>query len=273
VRTDVYFKLAIAVGCMALTQGSRDAAARPEATLDLATTTSVRDSGLLDALLPEFEKRTGINVRVIAVGTGAALRMGAEGNADVLLTHSVPFMENFFVIAGPKEDPAGIHEAKSAPDVYRKLAAAAALYVSRADDSGTHKREVALMRAAGFETGFTWPGFTRTGTGMGFTLQVAGERRAYVLSDIGTFLAFEERIGLVVLSKDSADLRNVYALLRVDPARFAARAAPINGEGALALESFLTSQEVQKRIADFGKARFGRSLFTPLLSSNSPVSE
>ena len=108
---------------------------------------------------------------------------------------------------------------------------------------------------------------------MGFTLQVAGERRAYVLSDIGTFLAFQKRIGLVVLSKDSADLRNVYAVLRVDPARFAERDAPINGEGALALESFLRSRDVQRRIAEFGRERFGQSLFKPLLSSDPLVTE
>ena len=260
-----------------------------QATLDLATTTSLRDSGILAALLPEFEERTGIRVRVIAVGTGAALRMGAEGNADVLLTHAqaaeqelvdsgavlarVPFMENFFVIAGPEEDPAGIRAATSAPDAYRKLAATESPYVSRADDSGTHKREIALMRKAGVDTESRWPGLARTGTGMGFTLQVAGERRAYVLSDIATFLAFQERIDLVVLSRNSADLRNVYAVLRVDPARFAERATPINGAGALALESFLTNGETQRRIAEFGKERFGRPLFAPLLATTASGSE
>jgi len=278
-----FFKTAIVLSCLALTLGSGEAVAKSEATLDLATTTSVRDSGLLESLLPDFEKRTGINVRVIAVGTGAALRMGAEGNVDVLLTHAataeqelvesgavlarVPFMENFFVIAGPAEDPAGVRGAASAPDAYRRMVAAEVPYVSRADDSGTHKREVSLMRASGLEAEFKWPGFARTGTGMGFTLQVAGERRAYVLSDIATFLAYQKRIGLVVLSKDSADLRNVYALLRVDPEHFAERGAPINNEGALALELYLTSPDVQQQIAEFGRERFGRSLFKPLLSA------
>lgn len=305
-RANAFFSLATALAGFVLALACGDTATEPAAkgdgnepqaeraqaalsTLDLATTTSVRDSGLLDALLPEFEAKTGIHVRVIAVGTGAALRMGVEGNADVLLTHApiseqelvdsgvalkrVPFMENFFVIAGPEEDPAGIRNAVSVRDAYQRLAATESPYVSRDDDSGTHKCEVALMRAADLDAESSWPGFARTGAGMGLTLQVAGERRAYVLSDIGTFLAFRERIGLVVLSSDSADLRNVYAVLRIDPARFADRATPINGAGAVALESFLTSADTQQRIAEFGRDRFGRSLFTPLWATVATGSE
>jgi tungstate transport system substrate-binding protein len=200
--------------------------------LDLATTTSVRDSGLLDHLLPAFEERSGLDVRVIAVGTGAALRMGNEGNADVLLTHAPsaeeklvasravvsrkPFMENFFVIAGPPEDLAGVANATSAADAYAKLARTNAPYVSRSDDSGTHKREVALMRSAGIDPADPWPGVARTGSGMGLTLQVAGERRAYVLSDIGTYLAFAKRIGLEPHTGTDPELRNIYSVMRVN---------------------------------------------------------
>jgi tungstate transport system substrate-binding protein len=243
----------------------------------LATTTSVRDSGLLDTLLPVFQERTGIRVRVVAVGTGAALRMGSSGDADVLITHAAeaeeklvasgaavarrPFMENHFVIAGPGADPAKVRESGSGSDAYRRIAAAGAPYVSRGDDSGTHKREVALLRAAGLPEDGGWEGFARTGSGMGLTLQVAGERRAYTLSDLGTFLAFEGRVGLSALSRPSPELRNVYAVLRIDPERFPGRIA---AEPAKRFESFLLEPDTQRRIAEFGRERHGRPLFRPL---------
>ncbi len=243
----------------------------------LATTTSVQDTGLLDTLLPVFLERTGIRVRVVAVGSGAALRMGADGNADVLLTHAPegeealvasgavlarrPIMENHFVIAGPEEDPANVRGAASAAEAYRRIAASRAAYVSRGDDSGTHRREKALLREAGVDAVGNWPGFTSTGTGMGGTLQVAGERRAYVLSDLGTFLAFAQRVGLVALTEPSPDLRNVYAILRVNPERFPGR---VNAEGAQRFEAFLLDPDTQRRIGAFGRERYGRPLFRPL---------
>ncbi len=247
-----------------------------EDSLLLATTTSVRDSGLLDELLPEFQERSGFRVLVVAVGTGAALRMGAEGNADLLLTHAPaseaklvasgavtgrrPFMENYFVLAGPADDPAGVREAETPEAALQRIAALPAAFVSRADDSGTHKREVALLRAAGLSQTGDWEGFAKTGTSMGLTLQVAGERDAYVLSDIGTFLAFRERIGLVALSVPSDSLRNVYSLLPVNPERF----PRVNARAARAFEEFLLEAATLERIADFGRARFGRPLFVPL---------
>lgn len=243
----------------------------------LATTTSVRDSGLLDTLLPAFEERTGISVRVVAVGTGAALRMGREGNADLLLTHAPdaeeelvasgqalerrPFMENHFVIAGPRDDPAGVADAPSPEAAFHRIRDAGAPYVSRGDDSGTHKREVALLLAAGLPADGGWKGFVSTGSGMGLSLMVAGERRAYVLSDVGTFLAFQARTGLVALSKPAPSLRNVYSVLRIDPERFE---RPIRFEEATALADFLLEAETQRRIAAFGVERFGRPLFRPL---------
>ena len=251
------------------------AAAEPDAVL-LATTTSVQDSGLLDALLPGFTEQTGIRVRVVAVGTGAALKMGSKGDADLLLTHApegeerlvasgaalarTPFMENHFVVAGPPEDPAGVGGAETPEQAYRRLAAAGAPYVSRGDDSGTHRREQRLLEAAGIDPERGWPGFAKTGAGMGLTLQVAGERRAYALSDAGTFLAFRERTGLQALSRPAPALRNVYALLRVSPERFPG----VRAEAARRLEAFFLEAGTQQRIARFGRERFGQPLFRPL---------
>jgi tungstate transport system substrate-binding protein len=249
----------------------------------LATTTSVRDSGLLDTLLPAFEARTGVQVQVVAVGTGAALRMGSEGNADALLTHAPeaekkvvtsgaatsrrPFMENHFVLVGPKEDPAKVAEADSPEEALQRIQAGGFAYVSRGDDSGTHKREVALLTAAGLDPAGGWDGFARTGSGMGLTLQVAGERRAYTLSDLGTFLAFRERVDLVALAKPTDALRNVYSVLKIDPERF----AKVNARAAQQLEDYLLEPATQKQIAEFGRERFGRSLFRPLaLETASP---
>jgi tungstate transport system substrate-binding protein len=243
----------------------------------LATTTSVQDSGLLDTLVPVFLERTGIRLQVVAVGSGAALRMGADGNADVLVTHAPegeeslvasgaalarrPFMENHFVIAGPSEDPANVRGAASAADAYRRIAASGAAYVSRGDDSGTHRREQALLREAGLGSEGGWPGFASTGSGMGGTLQVAGERRAYVLSDLATFLAFAQRVDLEALSDPAPDLRNVYSVLRIDPERFPGR---VNAEGAQRFEAFLLDPDTQRRIGAFGRERHGRPLFRPL---------
>ena len=255
-----------------LLHGSAAGAAEPSVLL--ATTTSVQDSGLLSELFPEFETRTGIRVQVVAVGSGAALRMGADGNADLLLTHApageqelvasgavvsrTPFMENFFVLVGPPEDPARASEAASAAQAYQRIAALPAPYVSRGDDSGTHRRELELLTAAGLDPG--WPGFASTGAGMGLTLQVAGEKRAYALADLGTHLAFRERTGLVVLSKPDASLRNEYSILRVSPERF----PRVNAEGARRLEAFFLEAATQQRIAAYGRERHAQALFRPL---------
>jgi len=247
----------------------------------LATTTSVQDSGLLDDLLPAFTRATGIHVRAVAVGTGAALRMGADGDADLLLTHApeseralvesgavtrrVEFMENYFVLVGPPEDPADVRGAASVSEALRRIRAGGERtpFVSRADDSGTHKRERGLLEAAGIAPDARWPGQSRTGSGMGLSLEVAGQKRAYILSDIATYLAFRERIGLVVLSGDAPELRNVYAVLPVSPERF----PRVHAEAAAALEAWLLGPEARERIARFGIARFGRPLFRPLAAA------
>ena len=247
----------------------------------LATTTSVRDSGLLNTLLPIFTEQTGISVQAVAVGTGAALRMGAEGNADILLTHApeaenallaggavskrVEIMENYFVIAGPSEDPARVAESARAVDALARIYAMESPFVSRGDDSGTHKREVALFRAAGVDPEARWPGLTRTGSGMGISLQVAGQRKAYILSDIGTFLAFRERTGLVALSRPEPGLRNIYSVLLVDPERF----PRVRAGDAERLALFFQSKIAQKSLEEFGKEKLGRPLFRPLTAYES----
>jgi tungstate transport system substrate-binding protein len=261
------------------------AARAAEESLLLATTTSVQDTGLLDALLPVFTRQTGIQVRVVAVGSGAALRMGAQGDADVLLSHApageedlvksgavvsrTPIMENYFVLAGPSDDPAGVRDAGSPEEAFRRIAAAHAPYVSRGDDSGTNRRELEIFRAAGLDPNATWPGYLKTGSGMGLTLQVAGEKRAYVLSDIGTFLAFRERTNLAELSKPAPALRNVYSVLRVNPERFPA----VHAEAARRFEAFLVDPTTQQKIAEFGREAHGRPLFQPLRLEKSPSSK
>jgi tungstate transport system substrate-binding protein len=275
-------RLALAFSLLvAVATGSSDGALAEERELLLATTTSVRDSGLLDALLPAFRGRTGIEVRVIAVGSGAALRMGAEGNADAVLTHAPeaeaalvqeglllgrrPFMESPFVIVGPAEDPAGVAGASSAAQALQHIRAGGMTFVSRADDSGTHRRERSLWEAAGLEPPSRGDRYVRTGAGMGVTLQVAGERRAYTLSDLGTFLAFQDRVGLVAFPVRDPRLRNVYAVLRVNPERFAA--GRIRATAAAELEAFLLGEEARETIARFGTQRYGRPLFRPLAPS------
>lgn len=264
----------ILVAGLILTAGR--AFAEEARTLLLATTTSVQDTGLLDALVPTFTEATGIEVQVVAVGTGAALRMGAEGNADALLTHApdaekallqtgaidrrVEIMQNFFVLAGPPSDPAGIRNAGSATAAIQKIAASKAPFVSRADDSGTHKREVALFREAGLDPDERWPGYTRTGSGMGLSLQVASQKQAYILSDIGTFLAFQKETGLEAMTGRDASLRNVYSVMRVSPTRH----PRVHAKEADEFIAYLERADTKARIAQFGVRRFGQRLFDPI---------
>ena len=239
----------------------------------LATTTSLRDTGLLDVVLPDFERETGIAVQVVAVGSGAALRMGREGNADLLITHAPeaeeelvaegviaerrPWLENYFVIAGPAEDPAEIGGAASAAAALRKIAKIGAPFVSRDDDSGTHRRERALFRAADLDPDAGWPALYRTGAGMGLSLQIAGERLAYILSDRGTFLAFREKTQLVALSAPGPALRNTYSVLLLEPERF----PRARHDNARRLADYLQSATTLDRATRLGIDRFGTPLF------------
>ena len=241
--------------------------------LILATTTSTQDSGLLDVLIPRFEKESGIEVKVIAVGTGAALRMAARGDADAVLVHAPaaeqPYvtagdladgrgvMHNDFVIVGPAEDPAGVRGLKTIDDVMRAIAARGR-FVSRGDDSGTHAQEIALWAAAGIDPR-SLERREETGQGMGATLNVADQKRAYTLTDRGTYLSLRKRLGLVVLFQGDARLRNVYHAYAVNPSKHprAKRAE------AKALIDFLVSAQVQRAIAAFKRDVYGESLFFP----------
>ncbi|MDD3449050.1 MAG: substrate-binding domain-containing protein [Gammaproteobacteria bacterium] len=246
--------------------------AAEQGVIRLATTTSTDNSGLLAKLLPPFEARTGAKVHVIAVGTGKALRMGQEGDVDVVLVHARPaedaFMEagygvnrrdvmyNDFVIVGPASDPAGIKGLGDATEALQRIAAKQALFVSRGDDSGTHKKERALWSDAGVQPGGEW--YREAGQGMGKVLQMAGELDAYTLADRGTWLAYSGKLPLEVLTEGDARLFNPYGVMAVNPQRY----PDTNYMGALELIAWITSPEGQAIIRDF--AINGQPLFTPV---------
>jgi len=260
--------LAVSLAC-----GGLHAGPPPVKAVILATTTSTQDSGLLDELIPRFEKQTGYVVKTIAVGSGQALAMGKKGEADVLLVHSPDaekalmadgsganrriVMHNDFILLGPATDPAGVR-GKAAAAALQAIAAGHALFISRGDNSGTHAQEKKLWAAAGLKPeGQAW--YQQTGLGMGQTLAVASEKRAYTLSDRGTYLALRKKLGLQLLSEGDAALLNVYHVIEVNPARF----PKVNAPGARAFADFLVSKDVQTVIKDFGIGPFGSPLFFP----------
>ena len=237
----------------------------------LATTTSTQDTGLLDVLVPEFEKETGYNVKVIAVGTGQALAMGERGDADVMLVHAPSsekkvvdegvgldrrlVMHNDFVLLGPSSDPAGVKSTTKATDALTKIFNAGSSFISRGDDSGTDKLEKALWKKANLDPkGKSW--YEETGQGMGASLQVANQRDAYIMSDRGTFLAAKSLSLVVVLEGDPA-LLNVYSVMQVNPDKFSL----VNGPGGKAFADFMVSETAQNIIKDFGVEKYGQPLF------------
>ncbi len=236
----------------------------------LATTTSTQDSGLLDALLPVFEKKTGFKVKTIAVGTGQALAMGEKGEADVLLVHAPAaekkvvekgaainrrlVMHNDFVLVGPIADKAKIKGAKTL-DALKSIASASAIFISRGDDSGTHKMELNLWKAAAVKPMAPW--YQEAGAGMGQTLKIADEKGGYSLTDRATYLAQKKNIKLEILVEGDAKLLNIYHVMEVNPAKF----AKANHAGAKAFSEFLLSPDGQKIIAVFGKDKYGQPLF------------
>jgi tungstate transport system substrate-binding protein len=239
----------------------------------LATTTSTQDSGLLDELVPLFEKQTGYAVKTIAVGSGQAIAMGKRGEADVLLVHSPEaelalmaegsgvnrriVMHNDFVLVGPPSDPAGVLK-HTALESLQRIAGVKALFMSRGDNSGTHAMELKLWKAAGIALqGQTW--YQQTGQGMGQTLAVAAEKKAYTLSDRGTYLALRKKLGLTLLHEGDSSLWNVYHVIEVNPARF----PKVNAAGGRAFADFMVSKAVQQRIKEFGIATYGSPLFFP----------
>lgn len=240
--------------------------------LILSTTTSTQDSGLLDELLPLFEKQTGYKVKTVAVGTGAALQMGLDGNADVLLVHAPAsekdfmakgagvdrrlIMHNDFVIVGPAADAAGIKGQTKAVDAFKQMADKKVLWVSRADDSGTHKMELNLWKSAAVDSA-TLPGRIETGQGMAATLKVASEKGGYTLTDRATYLAQKANLQLDILVEKDPVLLNVYHVIGVNPEKY----PKVNAAGAKAFGDFLVSPDIQKRIGEFGMEKFGQPLF------------
>jgi tungstate transport system substrate-binding protein len=238
----------------------------------IATTTSTQDSGLLDVLLPVFEKRTGWTPKPIAVGSGQAIQMGRDGNADVLLVHSpaaeLQFMDqgygkdrllvmhNDFIIVGPASDPAGVKGAKTAIDAMKAIASKGATFISRGDASGTNALELDLWKQANIDPkGKGW--YQESGQGMGATLQIADQKDAYTVSDRGTYLALKPNLKLQILNEGDKAYFNVYHVITLNPEKD----PKINAAGGQAFADFMVSKEAQDIIASFGKDKYGQPLF------------
>jgi tungstate transport system substrate-binding protein len=246
----------------------------PSGIVILSTTTSTQDSGLLDVLVPTFEKQSGLTVKTISVGTGQALALAARGEADVTLAHAPALekkyvedgrmrnrrlvMYNDFVIIGPEDDPAKIKGMAKAVDALKRVAASGSRFVSRGDKSGTHVLEQGLWKQAGIEPGAPW--YIESGQGMGATLGIANDRRAYTVTDRGTYLAFGKRIALPVLVEKDRPLLNVYSVMEVNPAN----GPRVNAAGGKAFADFMLKPEVQAVIRTFGVDKYGQALFVPI---------
>jgi len=275
ILTPLIFSLFILAACAPPALPSKDQAAarEPARELVLATTTSTYDSGLLDAILPDFEAKTGIKVDVVAVGTGQALKLGEAKDADVLLVHAksreeqfvadgyAPYrkdvMYNDFVILGPSDDPAGVKGMEKAADAFKKIAEIQSIFVSRGDNSGTHMKEMSIWETAGVEPSGDW--YQSAGQGMGAVLTMAGEQQAYTLSDRSTYLSRKDNLDLDILVEGDPILFNQYGVLPIaqDEAhqdKFAAAEAFVN---------WITGPDTQKLIAEFGKDKYGQQLFYP----------
>ncbi len=245
-----------------------------EKVLILATTTSTQDSGLLDVLVPAFEKKSGLMVKTIAVGSGHAMTMGQKGEADVLLVHSpdaekkfmdegfgtrrLLVMHNDFVIVGPAADPAKIKGMTSSADAFKAIGAGGGTFISRGDSSGTHAKEQTLWKAAVVAAeGQAW--YQQTGLGMGQTLNVASEKGFYTLADRGTYLAMKKTLALDILVEGEKSLLNVYHVIEVSQAKW----PKVNAAGAKAFADFMVAEETQRTIGGFGVEKFGSPLFFP----------
>ncbi|HSG44795.1 MAG TPA: substrate-binding domain-containing protein [Anaerolineales bacterium] len=240
----------------------------------LVSTTSTQDSGLLDVLLPAFESQSGYRVRLVATGSGQALKIGKQGNADVILLHSPDAEEEFmangfgidrrmvmhndFVIVGPPSDPALILSQPEPVSAFEAIYASASTFVSRGDESGTHVKELAIWENAGLDPhGQSW--YLETGQGQGNTLSIASEKGGYALVDRGTFLAYKTNLNLEILLEGDPFLLNVYHILTVNPEKWKG----VNLEGARAFADFITSSKGQDIIAEFGVDEYGQPLFFP----------
>lgn len=265
---------ALAAALLMIAMAAPVAAAPAQKNLILATTTSTQDSGLLDVLVPLFEKKTGYFVKTIAVGSGQAMAMGQKGEADVLLVHSpdaekkfmaegsgvnrLIVMHNDFIVIGAPADPAGIKAAKTTVEAFKKIAATGSLFLSRGDNSGTHAKEKGIWKAAGINPeGQKW--YQQTGLGMGQTLNVAAEKKGYTIADRGTWLSMQAKLGLPILKEGDPILLNVYHVIQVTPAKW----PKVNADGAKAFADFMVSAETQGIIKTFGVEKYGGALFFP----------
>jgi tungstate transport system substrate-binding protein len=255
-------------------QESSEAGEAGSGNLILATTTSTDDSGLLDFLLPDFEEQFNTQVDVIAVGTGQALTLGEDGNADVLLVHARALEDEFmaaghgvrredvmyndFVILGPEPDPAGIGGLENASEAFSKISEAQVLFVSRGDESGTHTKEKSIWKAAGIEPSGDW--YISSGLGMGEVLTMSDEQQAYTLSDRATYLARTlEGLDLTILVEGDPILFNPYGVIAVNPEKNPA----IKNELANQFIDWIVSVPTQEKISEFGVEQFRQSLFIP----------
>lgn len=243
----------------------------PRDIVRLATTTSVRDTGLLDALNAEFQKSGKYTLQAIAVGSGQAMQLGRTGEADILWVHSpddekkfveegygverTTFLHNDFVILGPAADPAGVKGAKKAADAFKKIAAAKAPFVSRADQSGTHKKELKIWAAAGVKPAREY--YLEAGQGMAGTLSIAEEKKAYVLADRSTYLSMAKSLTLQVVNEGDELLINRYSLILANPEKF----PKVNAAGARAYFDYVLSKPAKELIEKFGVEKYGRQLF------------
>jgi tungstate transport system substrate-binding protein len=250
------------------------AAAQSSRTVILATTTSTQDSGLLDVLVPLFEKQTGYSVKTISVGTGQALALAARGEADVSLCHAPSLekkyvaegkmhnrrlvMYNDFLLVGPEADPAKVRGTTSVVDALKKIADAQARFVSRGDKSGTHTLELALWKAAGVTPGAPW--YIESGQGMGATLGIANDRQGYTLSDRATLLAFAKRVDLRPMVEGDKLLLNIYSVMEVNPAN----GPKVNTAGGKAFAEFMLAPDTQAVVKTFGVEKYGQPLFVPI---------
>jgi tungstate transport system substrate-binding protein len=241
--------------------------------ITLATTTSARDTGLLDVLLPRFEQEHGIRVNAVAVGSGQALEIGRRGDADVLLTHSPAqeeqfvqdgfagarrrIMRNDFVLLGPAGDPAGVRSTEGIVAALQAVAKAQSPFVSRGDESGTHVKEKGLWEKAGIAPEGDW--YLKAGDGMAATLRMASEKQAYTISDRATFAAQQAKLGLKIVCENDPPLDNVYSILVVSGQKH----PHVKEAAAEKFADFLASPEIQQAIGEFGKDKYGEALFFP----------
>ncbi|MFA7406120.1 MAG: substrate-binding domain-containing protein [Pelobacteraceae bacterium] len=239
----------------------------------LATTTSTQDSGLLDVLVPQFEKESGYLVKTISVGSGQAMKMGEKGEADVLLVHSPEsekkfmasgygvtrrlVMHNDFVVVGPAGDPAKV-KGTTAAEAMKRIATSGTIFISRGDNSGTHAKEKGLWKGAAINPeGQKW--YQQTGLGMGQTLNVAAEKKCYTITDRATYLALKKGLGLEILVEGDGKLLNVYHVIELNPVK----SPKINVQGGKAFADFMVSKKTQDLISRFGVDKYGAPLFFP----------